>query len=157
MEQLVSTNPITFGWQITSEDKEYFKKNLIPYIEKKSFYHRTVLDGKYYYVPKYETNILLLTANYMIQNFTLKELEYIFSECKNYKLDESNIESNKRISIRSINHNKVLSLEEAHRLKRKVWDTNSITYGLILDLIKSSDLFHKEKRDEILATTFIFK
>jgi len=157
MAHLVINNPISFGSQVKTEDKNYFMSILIPYLEEKSFYTLVIVDGKHYYEPKLETRIMLLAANYMVNTFSIRELRIIFSDCKDYTMDEGKILSNKSSSIRSINSECLLSKEEAKRLKRKVWNMDSITYGLVLYLIKSSGLFSIKRIGDVLETKFEFK
>jgi hypothetical protein len=147
-------NPVKTGMIKSFYEREYIKNTLIPFIEKKSKFNRTRLDGKDYVVPDYESRIRFLLANYMVEHFTLPELRIVFAMPKNFTLEADFISENRRYSIKRINSDNSLTYDEKERLKRKVWDLNSVTYGLILELIKSSDLFREEKNYETITVSF---
>ena len=85
--------------------------------------------------------------DYILTEFTLKELIIFTISCKDgYTMNEVGYRVAKQQTVQIINSIGSLSPEERNRMKRKVWDTNYILYGLIIDFVLRYKIFDGVKK-----------
>jgi hypothetical protein len=80
--------------------------------------------------------------DFILTKFTLKEI-YIFTlSCEEgYIMSEVGLRLAKQQTVQIINALDSLSSGEKNRIKRKVWDTNYILFGLIINFVHRYEIF----------------
>ena len=132
--------------ELASLERDYIKENLRFFIEKKADYKRTVSGGKWRIHADDLTSLRYLLLDYILDHFTLRELYISFYCCKGLSgLDADLIKISKKIAISYVWDLNILTIEQSKRLKRKISDMNPIMFGLILDLILTSNLFFDDE------------
>jgi hypothetical protein len=131
--------------EIASKERDYIKENLSFFIEKEADYKRIVFDGKWHIHADDLTCLRYLLVDYILKHFTLRELYTTFYYCQclgGYRTDF--LKDSKKVAISCIRDDYTLTAEQSKRLKRKVSDMNPIMYGLIHNLILTSNLFFRD-------------
>ena len=138
--------------QINPLERHYIYENLKYFIEKEAVYERTSceLHGWTITVDS-QTRLRYRLLDYILEHFTLFELYMIFHRYQsNYCPELYDNEAFREKAIFDINENESLSPEEKKQLKRKIWNTNLILFGLILELIIESELFGDVEEAEVV-------
>jgi len=152
-----SVQSLSIENMINPRNSDYLKENLMYYIRHNVVYTRKIdNNGGWVIDIDYNSKLRIAIADYIIQNFTLMEVFIIFFEyTSQYGLEDDSVKCAKQEAIKSINYQEHLTTKEKSQLKRKVWDMNSLTFGLILELIHLSDLFWDNDLDCVIPR-FLF-
>lgn len=93
----------------------------------------------------FQTKMNRLVLDYILENFTFKELYEIFYYADwDCLFEPEEIHEFRRHAIELINDSLAFTKEEAKKLKRKVWDTNPIVFALMQKLIREANIIIDE-------------
>jgi len=139
-----------------SRERKYLENYLRYYIQKNAKYQKTCFEGLGWCIePDYDTRLRTMLLDHILKHFTVKELYMIFYENQIfYDISVEDTKEAKLQAIDCINVHKHFTPQEAKRLKRKVWETNPVLFGLMLEFIHQSNLFYDEAHDEIVYPDF---
>lgn len=111
-----------------------------------------------HYILDNKTNVVLsryinlIIEEYILTKFTINELYIIFFEnIDDYILSTSGLKLAKKNAIESINNNIALSADEKKKMKRKVWNTDYLIYGLIFNYIERYEIFWDNEKGEVIS------
>lgn len=100
-----------------------------------------MFDEEFVEMPDHATQLNILLLDYILRNFTLREIYIIFIQNQIYPVfQDDDIALSKNTAIENIN---CLSCppECIKSLKNKVWNTPKVMFGLVQALINKSELF----------------
>lgn len=111
------------------------KRNVLTITEEASFNQKG-------FEEEFLKSIDTILVDYIQTEFTIKELYIFFFGCYDgYFMSEEGFLLAKQQAIEFINAQYSLSSDDKKRMKRKVWDTNFILFGLIVDFVQRYEIF----------------
>ena len=123
-------------------EDEFLKMKLECYIESSTIYDEESTGDQ----RDYTCILNNLLKDYIIRNFTLREIYIIFIENQiTWLLYEDDISTNKKYATECINWQSIPQ-EEKKKMKKKVWGMPIVLFGLVQELIGKSRLFWNEEK-----------
>ena len=154
MNSIIKNSPTKVGRYISAREREYIEENLLFFIDKERNPVRSNIGDEWYINEDRETSLRYLILDYVLKHFNLKELYVIFFLQDGFRLCSGVISESRKNAIININNNDSFTPEEKKRLKRKVWDTPLIIFGLVLEFVHLSDLFWDYDEEDYVLPNF---